>query len=315
MEKIAFLYAGQGSQQVGMGQDLYNSYPEFRSVFDGVELDFDLKEACFINPDNMLRRTQYTQPCLVAFACGVTEILKTRGVVPEYVCGLSLGEYSALYAAGVWELEETMRIVVCRGKAMEQASVGVDSAMVAITGLGLKEVEDCCAKAANEGIVSVCNLNCPGQIVIGGAKTGVSVAAQMAKALGARRCVPLPVSGPFHTSYMEQASEVLKELFGTVKFEEPKAVVLYNVLGGPNVSGELIEELLVRQVKSTVRMQECIEYLFNEGVEIFIEIGPGRALSGFVKKTAAYLGVDEDKYKVISINNAEDISDLCSIIS
>ena len=315
MKKTAFLFAGQGSQQTGMGERFYESFPEFRDVIDGIHLDFNLKEACFDNPDNMLKKTRYTQPCLVAFACGVTDIMTNKGVVPDYVCGLSLGEYSALYAAGVWNLEDTMRIVSSRGRAMEHASEGVDSAMVAITGMGLEEIEECCARASQEGLVSVCNLNCPGQIVIGGERRAVSAAARQAKAQGARRCVPLPVSGPFHTAFMEPAAETLKELFRTITFEPPKAVVAFNVLGGPNIGGEPIDRLLVRQVKCTVRMQSCIEYLFNQEVDLFVEIGPGTTLQGFVKKTADYLRIDGDKYRVLSINNPEDISAVLDIIS
>lgn len=308
MGKIAFLYAGQGSQQTGMGRQLYETFPEFRAVYDGASLDFDLKEACFVNPDNMLKKTRFTQPCLAAFACGVTEILRSCGIAPDYACGLSLGEYSALYAADVWSLRDTLRIVSRRGVAMEQASEGVESAMSAIMGLDLERIEACCREASQAGVVSVCNINCPGQIVIGGEKRAVSEAARLAKARGARRCIPLPVSGPFHTAFMEPAADALRALFQSVTFVAPKVTVAYNVLGGPNIRGEAIGELLVRQVSNPVRMQACIEYLFHEGVDTFLEIGPGRALQGFVKKTAEPMGVGPDCYSLLSINEAEDIA-------
>lgn len=315
MGKIAFLYAGQGSQQTEMGQQLYDAYPEFRAVYDSAHLDFDLKEACFVNPDDMLKQTRYTQPCLAAFACGVTEILKRGGLRPDYVCGLSLGEYSALCAAGVWSIPDMLRIVAFRGAAMERASEGVESAMTAIMKLSLDEIEACCQEASQEGIVSICNINCPDQVVIGGEKGAVAAAARLARDRGARRCVPLPVSGPFHTAFMEPVADALRERFKTVTFHAPAVTVAYNVLGGPNTGNEEISELLARQVKNPVRMQKCLEYLFNEGVDTFIEIGPGKALQGFVKKTAAYLDINTDQYRILSINEPVDVSDALGLFT
>lgn len=313
-EKIAFLYAGQGSQKTGMGQDFYNSYPEFKEVFDSTDLDFNLKEACFVNPDNILLKTQYTQPCMVAFACGVTNILAKKGIVPDYTCGLSLGEYSALYAAGVWSLKDTMRIISVRGKAMAEASEGIETSMVAITSLTEDEVAQCCDKAQKEGVVSICNINSPGQVVIGGDKKAVECAVQYAKDLGARRCIPLSVSGPFHTSYMSQAGIKLEECFKKIKFETPKCEVLYNYLGGPNERGDSISDLLVNQIQKTVNMKGCIEYLIKNEVKKFIEIGPGAVLSGFVKKTLKTMDKDENDYTIISINEEDDIQKMLDLL-
>ncbi len=307
MNKIAFLYAGQGSQETGMGQQFYEDYPEFRAIFDGACLDFDLKEACFVNPNNMLKQTRYTQPCMTAFACGVTEILKKREIKADYVCGLSLGEYSALYSAGVWSLQDTLKIVSRRGQAMEEASEGIESAMCAILGLDLAQIETCCEEASQDGLVSVCNMNCPGQIVIGGERKAVSAASHLAREHGARRCIPLQVSGPFHTAFMQPAADALKDIFAEITFHTPTISVLYNVLGGPNALEAEIGDLLVQQVKSPVKMQMCIEYLFNNGVDTFIEIGPGNALQGFVKKTASYMNIDQDCYYVLSVNQPKDI--------
>ena len=315
MANIAFLYAGQGSQITGMGKDLYETFPEFKAVFDNASLEFDLKEMCFSNPENRLNETHYTQPCMVAFGCGVTDVLKNRGVKPDFVCGLSLGEYSALYAAGVWNLEETMRIISFRGKVMAEASVGIDSAMAAIIGLEPEAVEQCCKQAASIGIVSICNLNCPRQIVIGGEKEAVNSAMSFAKASGAKRCLSLPVSGPFHTSFMRPAAKALESMFKKVRFNEPSASVLYNVLGGSNIQSEPIANLLVRQVMSPVKMQMCIEALFGAGIDTFIEIGPGTALSGFVKRTAKQLGVEPERYRLFSINTASDIEALLSVLA
>ncbi len=313
-EKIAFLYAGQGSQKTGMGQDFYDSYPEFKKVFDGTELSFDLKEACFVNPDNILLKTQYTQPCMVAFACGITNILTQKGIIPDFVCGLSLGEYSALYAAGVWTLEDTMRIISVRGKAMAEASEGIEASMVAITSLTEAEVAKCCDMAQNEGVVSICNINSPGQVVIGGDKKAVDCAVQYAKDLGARRCIPLSVSGPFHTSYMSQAGDKLEDSLKNISFQAPKCEVLYNYLGGPNTRGDSITDLLINQIQKTVNMKGCIEYLINNNVKKFIEIGPGAVLSGFVKKTLKSLDKDENDYTIISINEKDDIQKVVDLL-
>ena len=305
--KIAFLFAGQGNQKTGMGRDFYENYSIFRSIFDSIKLDFDIKEACFINPDNMLLNTRYTQPCMVAFACGVNEVLRSRNISPDYVCGLSLGEYSALYAAGVWSLEDTMKIIAARGAAMAEASEGIEASMVAITALDPEVVAECCKKAEREGIVSVCNLNCPGQVVIGGDKIAVDRAVQYAKEAGARRCVPLAVSGPFHTQYMEPVGKKLDNILQNVVFNESKCEVLFNYLGGPKQSEQSIIKLLINQIQHTVRMQECIEYLIKNDVKTFLEIGPGTTLSGFVKKTLRAMNRSVDEYSIIKIENIEDL--------
>lgn len=308
MGKLAFLYAGQGSQQTGMGQEFYQTCPEFREVFNRVQLDFDLKETCFDNPDNRLKDTRFTQPAMVAYACGVTELLKRRDIQPDLVGGLSLGEYSALYAAGVWTLEDTMKIISCRANAMADASEGIASAMIAVTGLCQTELEACCEKAASVGMVSLCNLNCPGQIVIGGEKAAVEEAARLAREAGARRCIPLPVSGPFHTVLMKPAANALKSFFETVRFKTPGVEIVYNVLGGPNTDGEPIQDLLVRQVMSPVKMQACLEYMLRAGVDSFIEIGPGNTLQGLVRKLANEKGIPLDAIRIVSINSPCDVS-------
>lgn len=306
-EKIAFLYAGQGSQKTGMGQDFYETFSEFKRVFDSVHLGFDIRKTCFINPDNMLIKTQYTQPCMVAFACGVTDVLYGKGIMPDYVCGLSLGEYSALYAAGVWSLSDTMKIIAARGIAMAEASEGIESSMVAVTSLSVEAIKACCDKASSFGIVSICNLNCPDQVVIGGDKAAVEQAVQFAKEAGAKRCIPLAVSGPFHTKYMKPAGEKLEKALQNITFNESKCKVLYNYLGGPREPGLSIPELLVKQIQYTVRMHDCINYLINDNVKTFVEVGPGTTLSGFVKKTLKALDKNTDEYEIFNINEIEDI--------
>ena len=310
MGKTAFLYAGQGSQKTGMGLDFYESFPEFKAVYDSIDIGFDIKEVCFDNPGDMLLQTQFTQPCMVAFACGVTEILNKMNLYPDYTCGLSLGEYSALYSAGIWDLKDVMKVITERGKAMAEASEGIDSAMNAIIGLSAEEVEACCKNAEGKGLVSICNLNCPGQVVIGGDSAAVAYAAEAAKEAGARRCVPLSVSGPFHTKYMRPAADRLEKVLQTVKYNEQKCEVLFNYLGGPRNDDISITELLVNQIQYTVRMQQCIEYLIDNEVRTFIEIGPGNALTGFIKKVIKAKGMPQEEFSLTNIDCVEDIKSL-----
>ena len=283
--KIAFLYAGQGSQKAGMGKDLYEKYAAFRAAFDAAELDFDLKTTCFEDPDGVLSLTQYTQPCMVAFAVGVTAALYEAGIRPEYVAGLSLGEYSALQASGVFTARSAVELAAYRGKAMAKAAEGIDCAMTAVLSLDREALERCCEEASALGVVRICNYNCPGQLVIGGEKAAVERAGELAKAAGARRLMPLRVSGPFHTPLMEPAAKALHERFETETFGEMQIPVLFNCLG--DVKGEeTIASLLERQVKSSVYMEDTIRRLEALGVDTIVEIGPGRALTGFVRKTA-----------------------------
>lgn len=282
---LAFLFAGQGSQRAGMGCDLYEASPAFREAFDAAQLDFDLHRVCFENPDGLLDRTQYTQPCMVAFAAGVTAALCEAGIAPAYVAGLSLGEYSALHAAGVFTAKEAIELAAYRGRAMARASEGIDSAMTAVLGMEREALERCCEEAGALGVVKICNINCPGQLVIGGEAEAVRRAGELAKAAGARRLLPLRVSGPFHTPLMQSASEALEKRFETQRFGEMRVPVLFNCLGREKSGEETIAQLLVRQVVSSVYMEDTIRELLRLGVDTVVEIGPGRALSGFVQKT------------------------------
>jgi len=284
--KLAFLFAGQGSQKAGMGRDLYENYPAFREAFDSAELGFDLKKVCFEDPDGVINQTQYTQPCLVAFAAGVNAVLRENGIVPEYAAGLSLGEYSALHCAGVFTAKQAIELTAYRGAAMAKAAEGIESAMTAVLMLDRQTLERCCAEAADAGVVRICNYNCPGQLVIGGEKAAVAKAGELAKAAGARRLMPLRVSGPFHTPLMQAASEALARRFETEAFGGMQIPVLFNCLGDVMGGEDTIPALLCRQVKESVYMEDTIRKLMALGVDTIIEIGPGKALSGFVGKTA-----------------------------
>jgi len=283
--KLAFLFAGQGSQKAGMGRDLYEAYPAFRAAFDQAELDFDLKTVCFEDPDGIINQTQYTQPCMVAFAAGVNAVLAENGIVPEYTAGLSLGEYSALHCAGVFTAKQAVELVAYRGKAMAEAAQGIECGMTAVLMLGREALERCCEEASEFGVVRICNYNCPGQLVIGGEKAAVDKAGELAKAAGARRLMPLRVSGPFHTPLMKPAGDALACRFETENFGAMNIPVLFNCLGREK-NEESIAQLLEKQVQSSVYMEDTIRRLMELGVDTVIEIGPGRALSGFVVKTA-----------------------------
>ena len=283
--KIGFLYAGQGAQHPGMGQGFYDAEPAFRAVYDSAPVDFDLKTVCLTDPDGVLNETQYTQPCMVAFAVGVTNLLRAAGVVPAVAAGLSLGEYSALHCAGVFDDATAISLTAFRGKAMADVSRGIESAMMAVLGSDLETITRCCADASDAGVAEVCNLNCPGQIVIGGEKAAVEKAAELCKAAGAKRCLPLKVSGPFHTSLLTPAGDALREKFKSVAFGEMALPVLFDRLGREMGESDTIPQLLEEQVSHAVHMEDIIRRMAALGVDTVVEIGPGKALSGFVRKT------------------------------
>lgn len=302
--KLAFLYAGQGTQHPGMGKDLYEAYPQFRAVLDSVSLPFDLKKLCFEGPEEQLNQTEYTQPCMVAFAAGMTAVLADRGIRPEIVAGLSLGEYSALQCAGVFSPATAVELVAFRGRAMAQAVQGRPCGMAAILMLGREDLARCCREVSDLGVVEIANYNCPTQLVIAGDEAAVARAGELALEAGAKRVVPLKVSGPFHTSLMAPAGEALQERFREISFGEMEIPVFFNCKGGPMEPGETIPELLVRQVQSSVYLEDTIRAMAAQGVDTIVEIGPGKALSAFVKKT-------EKGIRTYAVETAEDVEQLC----
>ena len=283
---LAFLYAGQGSQHPGMWADLYEAHPAFRAVLDAAGVDFDLKTTMFTDPDGVLNLTEYTQPCMVAFAAGMTALLAERGIVPDYAAGLSLGEYSALQCAGVFTAPQAISLAAFRGKAMAAAAAGRPCGMTAVLGLDREKLQEACRQAAGAGVVEIANYNCPGQLVIGGEQAAVDQAAALAKELGAKRCLPLKVSGPFHTSLLAPAGDALREKFKETAFGAMRIPVLFNCLGREMGPEDTIPALLEKQVQTSVYMEDTIRRLAELGVDTIVEIGPGKALIGFVKKTA-----------------------------
>lgn len=288
--KIGFLYAGQGSQHVGMGKDLYENYNEFAEVFDNAKLDFDLKSCCFEGPIEILGQTRYTQPCMVAFAVGVTKILANKGIKPEIAAGLSLGEYSALYAAGVFDEQQVIDLVAYRGKSMKEAVTGRDTGMIAVMSLDREIIKECCRLAEEEfkdseyHIAEVANYNTPVQVTVSGDTPVIKRAGELMTERGAKRIVPVAVSGPFHTSLMKPAGDKLAERFKSEHFGDMSFPVLFNATGKELEEGVTISEMLEKQVQSSVYFEDSIRYMIEQGVDTFVEIGPGKTLSGFVKK-------------------------------
>lgn len=282
--KLGFIFAGQGSQYVGMGKSLYDHYALAKEVYDNIDLDFDVKTLSFEGPEEKLNQTEYTQPCMLAVAQSAVKILKAEGIAPDLVCGLSLGEYSALTCAGVFDEKTAFEIIRFRGQAMADAAKGIECSMVAVLGLDRETLNQCIEEASSLGYVTISNYNCPGQLVIGGQKEAVAKAVELAKEKGAKRALPLKTSGPFHTSLLKEASVALDQKFKEVTFHDMQIPVVFNTLGREKNDNENIADILTKQVMSSVYFEDCIRYMLANGVDTIVEIGPGKVLSGFVKK-------------------------------
>ncbi len=306
MKKTAFIYAGQGSQHIGMGVDLYCRYPTFAQAVDNAQkhLDFNLLELYTEGPEEKLARTVYTQPAMAAFAVGITDVLAENGVKADAVAGLSLGEYSALYAAGSITADGLIPLMSFRANAMESACDGIECGMSAVLGLDREKLLEICEAV---GDVYIANYNCPGQLIISGKAEAVGRAAEQAKNAGAKRCMPLKVSGAFHTKFMEPAAVKLSEYFADMEFAVPKIPVYHNLTAVPTSEGESLKEFLRLQVMSSVYMQDSIENMVKDGIERIIEIGPGKTIAGFVKKTAP-------EVSCYSIDGADDLEKVIEII-
>lgn len=300
--RIAFLYAGQGAQAPGMGKDLYDAFPVYREAFDAVDPDGSIAHLCFEASAEELGQTRNTQPAMVAEGIAITALLTNHGITPAMVAGLSLGEYTALATAGIFTPKQAVELVAFRGLTMERASEGLACGMVAVLGMDAAQVHRACCEARIQTgqVVEPANFNAPGQIVISGESTAVDCAAKLLLEMGAKRCMPLAVNGPFHTSLMEPAGNELHERFAAEKFGVMDIPVVFNATGDIIQEDQTVAGLLEKQVQSSVHFDESIRTMTAAGITTFVEIGPGKTLSKLVRR------ID----KSLEALNVEDIASL-----
>ena len=305
---IAFVFPGQGSQQVGMGKALAEAFPAARAVFDEVNeaLSQNLSGLMWDGPEADLTLTENAQPALMAVSLAVTRVLEAEhgiilGETAKYVAGHSLGEYSALAAAGTFSLADTARPLKIRGRAMQAATPVGTGAMAALLGLDFEQAAEVAAEAAQGEVCEAANDNAPGQVVLSGHKAAVERALEIAKAKGAKRAVLLPVSAPFHCALMQPAAEAMAKALAEVKMQNPIVPLVANVAAGPLIDANAIQESLIKQVTGTVRWRESMGRMAADGVSLFVELGAGKVLSGLVKRNA-------DGASGLSIGSPDDIT-------
>ena len=306
--KTAFVFPGQGSQKVGMLKDLYEAYPIVRERFAQADeaLGYSISQLCFEGPDTELVKTANTQPAILTASVACYEILKEKGFTPDIVGGHSLGEYSALVAAGVLDFKDAVYVVHKRGEYMQEAVPLGEGAMAAILALPREEVVRICGEVNDTvGSVQAVNFNCPGQIVIAGATKAVEVAAEKMKEAGAKRAVMLPVSAPFHSRLMEPAAKRLQEELDKIEVKDAQIPVVANITGEILKDGATIKEALVTQAAAPVLWEDCVATMVDFGVTRFVEVGPGKVLTGLTKKIN----------KAMELANVEDEASLAAAIA
>jgi len=303
MSKIAFVFPGQGSQFVGMGKELYNEYEAAKNIFDKADqtLGYSLSSLCFEGPEDELKLTYHTQPAILTTSIALYELFKEQVKKPDYVAGHSLGEYSALVAAGALQFEDAVATVRKRGQFMDEAVPAGEGAMAAILGGERDLIGQICEAVSLEGnSVQMANMNCPGQVVISGTKDGVELASGRLKEAGIKRIIPLVVSGPFHSDLMKPAASKLAHVLEKIEIVTAKIPVVTNADARPVMLAEDIEHALVEQVFSPVLWEDSISWMIEQGVSTFVEIGPGQVLSGLIKKI-------DRSVKIYSVSNAESL--------
>lgn len=303
--KTAFLFSGQGAQKLGMAKDLYDEFDIVRETFDQASqvLGYNLREL-IDNDETKLNETQYTQPAILTTSVAILRLLSEQGIKPDLVAGLSLGEYSALVASGALDFAEAVALVAKRGQYMTEATPTGSGKMVAVMNTEAALIEEICEQAAERGIVSPANYNTPAQIVIGGQAEAVDYAVELLKEAGVKRLIELKVSGPFHTAILKPASEKLAKELEQVNFNSFKLELISNTTAKVMKDSE-VKELLTRQVMEPVRFYESIETMKALGVQRFIEVGPGKVLSGFIKK------IDKEA----SFTNVEDLTSFKALVT
>ena len=302
MGKVAFIFSGQGAQYVGMGKDLFSNFPTARKVFNEADksLDSTISKLCFEGPGEKLQETVNTQPAILAHSVACYSILKDEGIVPDIVAGLSLGEYSALVAAESIDFCQAIPLVKKRGKYMQEAVPLGKGTMAAILGLEREEVLKICEKASEKGIVEAANFNCPGQIVLSGEVEAVNNAVELAKEKGAKKAIVLSVSAPFHSSLLKPAEHNLAKELEKIEIKDSKIPIVSNVNADITIDSKLVKQLLIKQVSSTVLWEDSVRKMIENGVTTFVEVGPGKVLSGFVRRI-------DKKLKVLNVEDTKSL--------
>ena len=304
-KKIAFLFPGQGAQYINMGKSLYENINECKEIFDKGEeiLEMPIKDIIFDGSEETLKSTKYNQPAILLTSLACQKALELEGIEADYVAGLSLGEYSGLVYSGIVSFEDGVKLVKSRATIMDEGIEEGVGSMAAVMKLSKEKVDTLLKEASKFGVVEAANYNCPGQVVITGEVDAIRESVSIAKALGGL-CIPLKVSGPFHSSLYEEASFKYYESIKDVEINEPKKVIYSNVLGKPYSKQDDIRDLLRKQIMSPVLFEDSINHMLDQGIDTFIELGPGKTLSGFVKK------ID----KKANVYNIEDLDTLKSTV-